>query len=896
MKTSTKIRRGPRSLTTTLAVAFLVLSVVVLLISSVLQAFSSITTQQQVIAGKLQLIAQAASQPVSSFIRDKFRALEIAAGRDSLPAKSPAEQKQILEGLLGTELAFRQLVALNTEDQPTAQASRLSQAMSGQFSDFFTDELFTQVKQGKEYISSVYIDPNTSEPLIFVAVPAKSALGDYEGTLAAEVNLKFMWDVVDQLKVGESGLAYVVDDQGNLLAFGDTARVLKGENVQNLQEVRQFVADPISANNGVTGIAPGILGTTVVGTYAPLGTPPWAVVTELPWEEAYRDVIQQILVSIVITIVVATLAGFAGAYLARRLARPLVSLTGTATRIADGEIELQAAVAGTSEVTSLATAFNSMTAQLRTFIGELEQRVAARTAQLRASAEVGRAVTSILEPDQLLKQVVDLITERFGFYYSAIFVLDRNGQQAVLRAATGEAGQILLDRSHRLSVDEQSMVGGAIVTRTARIALDVGQGAVRFANPLLPDTRSEIALPLRVGDRVLGALDVQSKEAGAFDEASAEVLQTMADQIAIALFNAETFRRAEQHTTTMAQLNQLSRELATATSLEHVALVIVPAITNLLGTQRLAIAQKTANPQILAFREFRANPDRPVSDAALIQSEGSMIGECIVRGETVYNADLSQSIDRYSDVADVYRQGLRSGVTLPLRVGERVLGTFNVGTDRTEAYSPEQINQLEQVASQLAITIENLNLAEQTQQTLAELDAANRQLIGQAWGTYTQTTKLETAEWRNGIWSVLESGTTPRETSQALVPAALPLSLPIKVRGTTIGEFNIAGADAQQIWDVEDMTFAQSLVDQVGQVLETARLLDETQRTAQREKAVANAADKIHRSTDIESVLQSAVTEIQRITGRRGISVQLGFGRTTPPGNRASGGDTGGDQ
>jgi GAF domain-containing protein len=362
------------------------------------------------------------------------------------------------------------------------------------------------------------------------------------------------------------------------------------------------------------------------------------------------------------------------------------------------------------------------------------------------------------------------------------------------------------------------------------------------------------------------------------------------------LFNAETFRRAEQHTTTMAQLNQLSRELATATSLEHVALVIVPAITNLLGTQRLAIAQKTANPQILAFREFRANPDRPVSDAALIQSEGSLIGECIVRGETVYNADLSQSIDRYSDVADVYRQGLRSGVTLPLRVGERVLGTFNVGTDRTEAYSPEQINQLEQVASQLAITIENLNLAEQTQQTLAELDAANRQLIGQAWGTYTQTTKLETAEWRNGIWSVLESGTTPRETSQALVPAALPLSLPIKVRGTTIGEFNIAGADAQQIWDVEDMTFAQSLVDQVGQVLETARLLDETQRTAQREKAVANAADKIHRSTDIESVLQSAVTEIQRITGRRGISVQLGFGRTTPPGNRASGGDTGGDQ
>jgi GAF domain-containing protein len=92
------------------------------------------------------------------------------------------------------------------------------------------------------------------------------------------------------------------------------------------------------------------------------------------------------------------------------------------------------------------------------------------------------------------------------------------------------------------------------------------------------------------------------------------------------------------------------------------------------------------------------------------------------------------------------------------------------------------------------------------------------------------------------------------------------------------------------------MTFAQALVDQVGQVLETARLLDETERTAQREKAVADAADKIHRSTDIESVLQSAVAELQRITGRRGISVQLGFGRSTRPDNRAPDGDTRGDR
>jgi GAF domain-containing protein len=135
-----------------------------------------------------------------------------------------------------------------------------------------------------------------------------------------------------------------------------------------------------------------------------------------------------------------------------------------------------------------------------------------------------------------------------------------------------------------------------------------------------------------------------------------------------------------------------------------------------------------------------------------------------------------------------------------------------------------------------------------------------------------------------------------RETSQALIPAAAPLTLPIRVRGTAIGEFHITTADAHTAWDEDDTTFAQALIDQVGQVLETARLLDETERTALREKAVANAADKIHRSTDLDSVLQSAVTELQRITRRRGISVQLGFGQTTPPDRRAPNGDTGGER
>lgn len=162
-----------------------------------------------------------------------------------------------------------------------------------------------------------------------------------------------------------------------------------------------------------------------------------------------------------------------------------------------------------------------------------------RAEQLATAAEVSQTSISVLNPDELMVQVVELIRERFGLYYAALFLIDEGGQWAVLRHATGEAGRTLLERKHRLEVGGSSMVGWTTSNRKARIALDVGAEAVRFVNPLLPATRSEMALPLVVGEQVLGALDVQSTQANAFSEADIAILQSMADQIAIAIRNAQ---------------------------------------------------------------------------------------------------------------------------------------------------------------------------------------------------------------------------------------------------------------------------------------------------------------------------------------------------------------------
>lgn len=208
------------------------------------------------------------------------------------------------------------------------------------------------------------------------------------------------------------------------------------------------------------------------------------------------------------------------------------------------------------EFEQVAEALNIMAASITQKREDLERQVTQRTAQLQASNEVAKVANSILDPDKLISTVINLITENFGYYYAAIFQVSEDGRWAELKDATGTAGETLKARRHRLQVGGNSMVGSAVSMQEARIALDVGEAPVRFNNPLLPNTRSEIALPLVVGDRVIGALDVQSIRAGDFMEEDISTLQSMANQVAIALENARLFREMNASLEELRQANQ----------------------------------------------------------------------------------------------------------------------------------------------------------------------------------------------------------------------------------------------------------------------------------------------------------------------------------------------------
>ncbi len=423
MKTKTNNPRSARSLTTTLAIAFFTLSVVTLLVNGSFVLYTNYKSYRESIAAQQELVAQDASKSVASFIQDKFNGLESAVRFANPVVADPEIRKTIMGNLLGLDPAFRQFVSLDSNGRQLAQISRTSPTLSSQFTSQLKEDLINQTSKDQYFISPIYIDDMTSEPLITIAVPIKNDFGDFQGVLAAEVDLKFMWDLVDQLKVGETGYAYVVDSKGDLIAFGDTARVLSGENVKQIREVNEFVENPAMSADITPGASAytGLLGKKVVGTYVPLGTPEWAVVTELPTTEAYQPIFQTTAIAVGGILLLAVLAGLAGVIVARRLAVPLVDLTGTATRIANGETYLQAKVTGPKEVATLGTAFNSMTDQLQNLIGNLEQRVAERTKALETSAEVSRRLTSILDEKQLLKEVVVQVKNAFNYYHVHIY-------------------------------------------------------------------------------------------------------------------------------------------------------------------------------------------------------------------------------------------------------------------------------------------------------------------------------------------------------------------------------------------------------------------------------------------------------------------------------------------
>ena len=254
-----------------------------------------------------------------------------------------------------------------------------------------------------------------------------------------------------------------------------------------------------------------------------------------------------------------------GMVFANYLAKPIVHLRDMANKISRGEFNTQILkIPQTRELAELAQNLNTMTANLNELINDLEKRVAERTSgltkktdQLRTASYIARQTADIQDLSSILEIVVDLITNQFGYYHAGIYLMNETGNEAILQAASSEGGKRMVERGEALEIGSQGIVSYVASQKRARIALDIGENPVFFNNPNLPMTRSEVALPLIIRNRVLGILDIQSDQPQAFRMEDLDVLQTLADQIAVAIENARLLGESQAALTQLEALSNL---------------------------------------------------------------------------------------------------------------------------------------------------------------------------------------------------------------------------------------------------------------------------------------------------------------------------------------------------
>jgi GAF domain-containing protein/HAMP domain-containing protein len=460
-------------------------------------------------------------------------------------------------------IAFQNLSPEHVEVFVTDQAGALVSA-TNMTSDYYQADEEWWIETFNEGFGDVYIsqpefDISAGKLSILLAVPIfDTRQGGLIGILRSTVSLDSLITIL-KAPIGNTGEAAIFFSDGSMLDTEEAKyKVLDSESLRAIEETDRQIYTRAYFEEQDRFVSRGVVRSQVLDS--PINNLGWNIVVYQNSNEALASVSEQVRTSSFFGTLMAGIAALLSLLVAQRLSGPITNLTDTANKIARGDLTARAKIESQDEIGQLSETFNIMTSQLQETLQGLEVTVAERTAELEESAQrlqkrakqfesiaqLARTITSIQELEALLPRITQQVSQQFGFYHVGLFLLDESHQYAVLTAANSEGGQNMLARKHRLGVGQTGIVGYVTSTGNPRIALDTGADAVYFDNPDLPDTRSEMALPLRVGRTVVGALDVQSTEPNAFSEDDVEVLSILADEISVAIENARLFEESQR--------------------------------------------------------------------------------------------------------------------------------------------------------------------------------------------------------------------------------------------------------------------------------------------------------------------------------------------------------------
>jgi GAF domain-containing protein/HAMP domain-containing protein len=570
------------------------------------------------------------------------------------------------------------------------------------------------------YVSPVLLDPVTQQAKLYFAANINSESGMALGLLVATFNASILQNIIEQGNnaAGVASYGILFDENHIFLANGinpetnyKTVIPLDPSLIEKLQASNRVMAlagEAITINNPEleTGLdnsreAPFFsLGTselidrTSQVAVHRLENRPWLVAFIQPQDIYLAPANQQTRFNLILGVVFAGITILATIGASRLIDAPISNLTVQVEKIVGGDLSIQVPVTTKDEIGRLASTFKSMTRQIQSLLRNLESQVADRTkelerraVELQTAAEVAREASESYDLDTLLNKAVELINQRFGFYHAGIFLLDEAKEYAVLRAVNSEGGRQMLARGHQLKVGEEGIVGDTTGTGRPHIALDVGVDAAHFSNPFLPNTRSEMALPLKVGEEIIGALDVQSEEAGAFDDEDVAILQVLTDQLAVAIRNS----------------------------------------------QLLAEVRETVNELRTAYAEYT---QKSWSE----WSRGSRSGYRLQGTQIEYTGEENPEINMVWESGEqvIVPNGAQSTLAIPLKLRETTFGVIDLKINN-DNIPEEMIELVNDIGERIAMALDNARLLEETQRS-----AAREQLTAEITAKIRETMDIET--------------------------------------------------------------------------------------------------------------------------------------------------------
>ncbi len=687
--------------------------------------------------------ARAAAARIDGFIKEIERQIGWTTQPQLGPAATQLDQRRVDYLRLQKQApAITEISYLDAAGREQQRVSRLAMDVVGSGLDVSREPKFLEAKGGRVYYGPVYFRKE-SEPYMTIAIGAASRDG---GVTVAEVNLKFIWDVVSQIKIGKAGHAFVVDGQGTLIAHPDISLVLQKTTLGGLAQVKAALAGPPGPEGEADEVtlARDLKGQRVLTAQATIAPLRWSVFVEQPLEEAFGPLRAAIQQTVLLVLAGLALSIVASVLLARKMVTPIQALQAGAARIGAGDLDQRIDVKTGDELEALGQQFNSMAAQLQESYAGLERKVEARTreltealAQQTATSEILRVISS--SPTDV-HPVLDAVAESAARLCGAVDAMVIRVDGGMIRRAA-HFGAIASVSDVR-PVTRDTPTGRAIVERRTIHIVDIieefARGDYREARALQQGSgfRTVLAVPLMREDAVIGVITIRHLEVRPFSEKQIDLVKTFADQAVIAIENVRLFKELEERTRALSRsveelkaLGEVGRAVSSTLDLKTVLTTIVSRANQLSGTDAGAIYEfdeareefyllATQNLDDEFVELLRATPIR--------KGEGAT-GRMAEDREPIQIPDIAQEGVYRSRLRDaLLRAGYRSLLAVPMLREDHIIGGLVVNRRTPGAFAPEVIDLLTTFATQSALALQNARLFREIEEKSEQLEVANR--------------------------------------------------------------------------------------------------------------------------------------------------------------------------